>query len=104
MAKEVAQEIIRTGTAIHATIGVDARSATDGTTDGAQVQNVREDSPAAKAGIVEGDVITKVGERSVRDADELVVAVQALQVGAEVKIGLLRDGRSMTVDVVTVQG
>jgi len=103
LAKEIAQEIIRTGTAIHATIGVDARTATDGTTDGAQVQNVRENSPAASAGILEGDVITKVGDRSVRDADELVVAVQALQVGATVEVGLLRQGRSMTVKVTTVQ-
>ncbi|RIJ70244.1 PDZ domain-containing protein [Nakamurella silvestris] len=103
MAKEVAQEIIRTGTAIHATIGVDARSATDGTTNGAQVQNVRENSPAAAAGIKEGDVITQVGDRSVRDADELVVAVQALDVGAAVKVSLLRQGRSMTVTVTTAK-
>ena len=83
----------------HSTIGVNARSATDGVTDGAQVQNVQADGPAAAAGIVEGDVITKVGDRQVGNADELVVAVRANDVGAAVPVVLLREGREMTVQV-----
>ena len=76
MAKDVAEQIIRSGTVQHSTMGVNARSATDGVTDGAQVQNVQDGGPAAAAGIAEGDVITKVGDRSVGNADELVVAVR----------------------------
>ncbi len=95
----IAQQLIRTGSVQHATIGVNARSATDGTTDGAQVQNVQDSSPAAKAGIVEGDVITKVGDRRVGSADELAVAVQSHPVGQTVPVTLLRDGRQMTVQV-----
>jgi putative serine protease PepD len=80
-------------------MGVNARSATDGVTDGAQVQNVQDGGPAAAAGIAEGDVITKVGDRSVGNADELVVAEHANAVGAAVPVVLLRDGREMTVTV-----
>ena len=76
MARDVAEQIIKSGTVQHSTIGVNARSATDGVTDGAQVQNVQHGGPAAAAGIAEGDVITKVGDRSVGNADELVVAVR----------------------------
>lgn len=99
-AKDVAEQIIQSGSVRHATIGVNARSATDGVTDGAQVQNVQEGGPAAAAGIAEGDVITKVGDRQVGNADELVVAVRQNPVGATVPVVLLRDGREMTVSVI----
>ncbi len=99
MAKNVAEQIIRSGTVQHSTIGVNARSATDGVTDGAQVQNVQAGGPAALAGIAEGDVITKVGDRLVGNADELVVAVRENPVGASVPVVLMRDGRQMTVTV-----
>jgi putative serine protease PepD len=98
-AKAVADEIIRTGKVVHPTLGVSAKSATDGTTDGAQVQNVADGGPAAKAGIQEGDVIVKFGERTVGNADELQVAVQEHNPGDTVPVELLRDGRKMTVQV-----
>jgi putative serine protease PepD len=99
MAKSVAEQIIQSGAVQHSTMSLNARSATDGVTDGAQVQNVQEGGPAAAAGIVEGDVITKVGDRSVGNADELVVAVRQNPVGATVPVLLMRDGREMTVNV-----
>jgi putative serine protease PepD len=103
-AKAIAEEIIRTGKVQHADLGVNARSATDGTTDGAQVQNVKTGGPAAKAGIVEGDVIVKVGDRTVGNADELVVAVQEHKVGDSVPVVLKRDGKNMTVTVTLAAG
>jgi len=101
-ARQVAEELIRTGKVVHTTIGVNAKSATDGTTDGAQVQNVMDGGPAAKAGIAEGDVITKVGDRVVGNADELVVAVQSHDVGETVPISLTRSGKAFAVRVVLV--
>lgn len=97
MARGVAETLIEHGTVAHSTLGVNARSATDGAVDGAQVQNVADGGPAAAAGIAEGDVIVAVGDRAVRSADELVVAVQQHAVGERVEITLLRDGRRMTV-------
>lgn len=99
MATSVAEQIIQSGAVQHSTMSVNARSATDGVTDGAQVQNVQQGGPAAAAGIIEGDVITKVGERSVGSADELIVAVRQNPVGATVPVVLMRDGREMTVNV-----
>ena len=103
-ARSIAQTLINHGKVQHATIGVNARSATDGTTDGAQVQNVDDGGPAARAGIAEGDVIIKVGDRSVGSADELIVAVQAHRVGETVPVVLLRDGKRMTVQVTLAAG
>ena len=86
-AGDIAQQLITTGAAVHSTIGVDARSASVGTTLGAQVQNVRDGSPAQAAGIQEGDVITKVGDRAVGPpSDELTVAVQAHAPGETVPV------------------
>ncbi len=98
-ARSIAQTLINHGTVSHPTIGVNARSATDGTTDGAQVQNVTDGGPAAKAGISDGDVIVKVGDRAVGSADELVVAVQEHRVGDTVPVVLVRAGKRMTVQV-----
>jgi putative serine protease PepD len=99
-ARGVAEELIRTGAVQHAELGVNARSVTDGATDGAQVQNVAANGPAALAGIVEGDVIVKVGDRLIAGADELVVAVRERRPGETVPVELVRDGRSLTVSAV----
>ena len=44
-------------------------------------------------------MITKVGDRTVGNADELVVAIRGNAVGATVPVVLLREGREMTVSV-----
>lgn len=98
-ARVVADTLIAHGTVTHPTLGVNARTATDGLVDGAQVQNVVGGGPAARAGIHEADVLVAVGDRAVRSADELVVAVRSHQVGDTLPVTLLRDGKRMTVDV-----
>ncbi|MGH3856763.1 MAG: S1C family serine protease, partial [Pseudonocardiaceae bacterium] len=98
-ARTIAQELIRTGHYQHADLGVNASSVTDGKIDGARVQNVRQGSAAAQAGILENDVITKVGNRVVGTADALTVAVRERAIGERVPISLLREGRPLTLTV-----
>lgn len=97
-ARRIAEELIRTGHAQHADLGVNARSVNDGLTDGAQVQNVKDGSVAAAAGIAEGDVITRVGERGVGGADELVVAVNAHRNGEDLPVTVVRQGRELVLN------
>jgi putative serine protease PepD len=99
-ARGIAEELIRTGRVTHAEIGINARSVSDGTTDGAQVQNVQQGGAAEAAGIIEGDVIVRVGERTIAGADELVVAVRERNPGDTVEVELIREGRPLTVSVV----
>jgi S1-C subfamily serine protease len=99
-ARAIAEELIRGGAVKHAEIGLATRSVSDGTTDGAQVQNVTQGGAAAAAGIVEGDVIVKVGDRPIAGADELVVAVRERNPGDSVPVALVREGRPLTVTVV----
>ena len=49
--------------------------------------------PAEKAGILENDVVIKVGNRTVADADEFVVAVRQLKIGQDAPIEVVREGR-----------
>ncbi|HVE96065.1 MAG TPA: trypsin-like peptidase domain-containing protein [Pseudonocardiaceae bacterium] len=98
-ARKIAQELIRTGHYQHADLGVNAASVTDGKSDGARVQNVQLGSAAAEGGILENDVIIKVGNRIVGSADGLIVAVREHAIGERVPISLVRDGRPLLVTV-----
>jgi S1-C subfamily serine protease len=69
-----------------------------GVTDkGALVREVIEDTPAQKAGIRAGDVITRVGGDKVEDTDDLTRALRDRQ--GKVSIELVRKGAKRTVDV-----
>ncbi|WP_424184372.1 S1C family serine protease [Actinokineospora sp. G85] len=98
-AKRIAESLIRDGQVKHADIGANVRSVSAETAEGAQVVNVTEGGPAAAAGIAEGDVLRKVGDRAVRNAAELTVAVRMNNPGDTVPVVLARQGRELTVQV-----
>ena len=64
---------------------------------GALVGQVVEDSPAEKAGIKAGDVIVSVNGKPVANAAETRNAIGMLRVGERVDVGLIRDGKPITV-------
>jgi serine protease Do len=66
---------------------------------GALVADAQGDSPAAKAGIVSGDVITSVNGEAVRDARDLAKKIGALAPGATAKLAVLRQGAEKSVSV-----
>ncbi|GAB2460718.1 trypsin-like peptidase domain-containing protein [Streptosporangium sandarakinum] len=97
-AKQVADQLIKSGKVSHAFLGVNLAQATGDTT-GALVAQVTADSPAQKAGIKQGDVITKIGGTAVDGPDTVVGAVRGLKPGQEVSLTYLRDGREQNVRV-----
>jgi serine protease Do len=66
---------------------------------GAVVTQVELDSPGAKAGLKTGDVITEVDGQKVSEAGQLQVIVGQKRPGTTIKLGLLRDGKAMTLPV-----
>ena len=65
----------------------------------AMIGRVREDSPAAAAGLEKGDVITDVDEMAVADFEDLVAALAEYSPGDEVQVTVDRDGEEVTVPV-----
>ena len=64
--------------------------------DGLLVREVEDDSPAAKAGIAEGDLIVAVGDRAIASADDLF---EALGTDADLRITIVRGADEQTVTV-----
>jgi putative serine protease PepD len=95
--RDIAEELISTGKAVHATLGVNTRSVTDGTRDGALVLNVEPNGPGSKAGIREQDVIIAVDDQAVGSSEELQVAVDAHKPGDTITLEVVRNGSSTNV-------
>ncbi|MBI3581096.1 MAG: trypsin-like peptidase domain-containing protein [Nitrospinae bacterium] len=66
---------------------------------GALVVTVRDGSPARVAGIRPGDVITAFNGKKVANYHEVKKASVSLLAGTMVRVGLVRDGKRMTVNV-----
>src|SRR5262249_327718 len=64
---------------------------------GAIVDDPQPGSPAAKAGVQAGDVITALDGTTVKDSRDVAVKVARLAPGSSVKLDLLRNGQSKTV-------
>ncbi|MEW5808444.1 MAG: trypsin-like peptidase domain-containing protein [Actinomycetota bacterium] len=97
--KQVVETLIQDGKIAHPTLGLTARSVSNDVSKGAQIANVAAGGPAERAGILENDVVVKVGNRDVADADEFVVAVRQLKIGEPAPIEVMRDGRRVTLTV-----
>jgi putative serine protease PepD len=83
-AKRIADELISTGKATHASLGVQVTS--DKGTPGAKVVDVVQGGAAANAGIPKNVVVTKVDDRPINSADALVAAVRSKTPGDKVSL------------------
>lgn len=67
---------------------------------GVIITGVLQDGPAARAGMLPGDVIVQVDEQRVRNVAEMMTAVASLQPGQRADFEILRNGQSMTLNIV----
>jgi putative serine protease PepD len=92
-ATTVAEQLIAGEEVSHPFLGVRVASAEDG---GALIGEVTPGSPAEEAGLQEGDVVVRLGDRTITDSSDLVAAVQAAAAGDTLEIEFERDGVSQT--------
>jgi putative serine protease PepD len=96
-AKQVAEQL-RSGEKVsHAFLGVNVTDAEGG--NGAVVASVQPDSPAAELGLQRGDVVTKLGAKTINDSDDLVSAVQTAKVNDRMELTYVRNGEQKTATV-----
>ena len=91
-AKRIADELISTGKASHASLGVQVTS--DKGTPGAKVVDVVQGGAAANAGLPKNVVVTKVDDRPISSADALVAAVRSKAPGDKVTLTFQDPGGS----------
>jgi putative serine protease PepD len=97
-AKRIADELIDSGTASHASLGVQVGN--DATVDGARIVEVTDGGAAAAAGLPSGVVVTKVDDRVINSADALVAAVRSRAPGEKLTLTYLDSaGKPQTVEV-----
>jgi serine protease Do len=70
---------------------------------GAIIAGAQPGSPAAKAGLISGDVITSIGGQPVKDADDLAKKVRDMAPGSSARLGLFRHGNESSVSVMIAE-
>jgi putative serine protease PepD len=94
--RSIAAQLISKGKAEHAFLGVLLRDSTSG---GAAIQSVRSGTPAAKAGLRSGDVITKVDGKTINSASQLRGALNAHKPGDTIRVTYTRGGKTHSTSV-----
>ena len=107
----VADSLVKRGKVVRGFLGVTAQDITPSLAEGlgvapragALVADVQPGSPAEKAGLASGDIITAVDGQKVEDANRLTFAVGAIPPGTAVELQILRDGKASTLKATTAE-
>jgi serine protease Do len=109
--KTVVAQLEKTGRVTRGYIGVEAQQVSEtvakamhlnGAT-GALLAGVQPDTPASRAGLAPGDVITGVNGKTVKNPRDLAVDVAAVPPGGEAKLDVIHNGDSKTISVNVAQ-
>jgi putative serine protease PepD len=94
----IVNQITDDQTPTHARLGVSVSDVRGNTlTQGAQLHSVENGGAADKAGLKNGDVITKVDDQIIDGSESLVATIRGHRPGDKVQLTYLRDGKSHTV-------
>jgi serine protease Do/serine protease DegQ len=107
MAEAIVDQLIRFGEVRRGRLGVSvqdlnpelARAFGLQRWNGAVIAAVETRSPASKAGLRRGDVVTAVNGKPVRTSEQLRNAVGILPIGTTLELEIIRDGRSRKIEV-----
>ncbi|MFC3907719.1 Do family serine endopeptidase [Legionella dresdenensis] len=109
MAKEVVVQLIKYGSIHRGLMGIYVQHLTpelaqamgyNENTQGALVSQVNENSPAERAGLKPGDIITQINNTKITQATQVKTTIGLLRAGSDVKLVALRDGKTLTLNSV----
>jgi putative serine protease PepD len=102
-ASRIAKELIATGKATHAVLGVvvggDASNTGPTSATGAVVKSVVAGGPADQAGIRAGDLITLIGDQRIDDSVSAIAATRAHPPNSDVTVDVTTQGRNRSITV-----
>lgn len=107
--KEIIDQYKQNGRIIKPYIGVgfqtidSALAQIQGVPQGAFVRQVVSGSPADRAGIQTGDIITKLNGQALNDTNDLVSILNTLKIGQKVSVEVYRDGKTITLNITLVE-
>jgi serine protease Do len=99
LARNIAEQLVNNGRVDRAFLGVAPQDLTEeltsqfGTEKGAIISEITPASPAEKAGLKTGDVITKIESTEIRDSRHLLLTIGQLKPESQVAVEYLRDGK-----------
>ncbi len=107
MAKAVKDQLIKNGKVIRGWLGVIIQDIDEDlaesfglkSSEGVLIAEVSPDSPAAKGGLKQGDVILKLNGKPVNDVGELRNKIALTAPGTKVRFEILRNGKKKTIEV-----
>jgi serine protease Do len=109
MAKQILNDLIKQGKVVRPWLGISVQDLTPEMIEhfkvkekeGVLVGQVYPGTGAEKGGLTSGDIIRSVDDKATKNVNELVKEIQKKKVGQKVKLNILRDGKEMTIEVVT---
>lgn len=107
LAMQIKDQLVKHGKVTRGRIGVVIQSVTQDlaesfglkTPKGAIVSQVEKDGPAAKAGLQEGDIVTAVNGKEIKDSVDMPVIIGSMSPGSTASLSVIRNNKNMTVDV-----
>jgi serine protease Do len=114
LARQVMDQIVTHGRVIRSYLGVQVQPVTPAIAkamnlngpEGALVANVTANSPASRAGLQSGDVITEINGNPINESNQLRMTVSMMSPGDDARLKIIRDGqtRQITVKVEEMPG
>jgi len=107
LARQIMEQLIANGKVVRGWMGVYIQTPNESmakeldlpSTAGALVSDVSVNSPAAKAGIKDGDFIVEFDGKKISDSNQLMHLIATYKPGARLGVKLIRDGREKTLAV-----
>ncbi len=111
MARQVMDQILRHGKVVRGYLGVWIQSVTPKIAksfslpkpEGVLLSDIAPNGPAAKAGLLKGDIVLQMNGQPVNDSSEFQLRVSMMPPGSAVKLKILRNGSEHTVTVTLVE-